>query len=75
MTKPLYHDVLIREMQLRKAVSMCIKVRKSYINRIENPCVPGSIPGRATKNTKASAFIQCWGFFYIYIKHHTKPLI
>ncbi len=30
-------------------------IAQSVEQGIENPCVPGSIPGRATKNAKASS--------------------
>jgi hypothetical protein len=51
---------------------------------IENPCVPGSIPGRATMNSKEPRFLKrSWVFycllFLLYIFHNklasnTQPL-
>ena len=38
-------------------------IAQSVEQGIENPCVPGSIPGRATIKFKASASSHCWGFF------------
>ena len=46
-------------------------VAQSVEQRIENPCVGGSIPPRATRIRKSPP--ETVGFFHVF--HHTKPLL
>jgi hypothetical protein len=40
-----------------------VVIESVYLSPIENPCVPGSIPGRATIKYLGPSIFKCWGFF------------